>query len=319
MRDIPTEEISHNRARKTISWDLTAPLRSHQNQFHKHMDFHKQPSKVAALVPAWQSASFIQATLDCLSAQTYAHLEIIISVDKCDDSTYEICAAHAHKDSRFSVVRQHERLGYVGNCNFLLSQTDADYALFAFHDDILDSKYIEKLTNILDGRSEVILSYSDVLLTNTDGTQEQWVFNEIEGVHDPVQRGFLMMKGDNKWWVPNRGLFRLEPARRIQGLKRHQAGEFSADWPWLFHMSLLGEFARVPEILCYKYYKPNSLSRSWQFSKRQYYEVHAAIMREIWISDLSSEQRLTLTGPMARWLLQNKPDSESEVNHQYHR
>jgi len=283
------------------------------------MDSHKKPSKVTALVPAWQSAGFIQATLDCLSAQTYAPLEIIISVDKCDDSTYEICAAHAHNDPRFRVIRQQERLGYVGNCNFLLNQANSDYVLFAFHDDILNSAYIEKLVNILDSRPEVVLSYSDVLLTNTDESQEQWIFEEIEGVHDPVQRGFIMMRGDNKWWVPNRGLFRLEPARRIQGLKSHRAGEFSADWPWLFHMSLLGEFARIPETLCYKYYKPDSLSRSWKFSQRQFFEVHAAIMREIWISDLTSEQKLTLTGPMARWLLQNRPDLESEGNHKYQR
>ena len=32
-------------------------------------------------------------------------------------------------------------------------------------------------------------------------------------------------------------------------------GEYSADLPWLLHMSLLGEFVRVPEVLCYKFYE----------------------------------------------------------------
>lgn len=271
------------------------------------MDSSTKSSKVAALVPAWQSAGFIQATLDCLSAQTYTYLEVIISVDECDDSTYEICTAHAHNDSRFRVIRQQKRLGYVGNCNFLLDQADADYVLFAFHDDILKPEYISTLADVLDRRPEVIVSYSDVHLTNTNGSQEQWVFNELEGIHDPVQRGFIMMQGNNRWWVPNRGLFRLNTARQINGLKTHRAGEFSADWPWLFHMSLLGEFARVPQTLCYKYYKPGSLSRSWKFSKRQFYEVYAAIMREIWISNLTSEQKITLAGPVAKWLQDNKP------------
>lgn len=271
------------------------------------------PSKVAALVPAWQSSAFVQATLDCLSAQTYPHLEIIVSVDESTDSTYEICRAHAEKDARFRVILQPQRLGYVGNCNFLLGQADADYVLFAFHDDILKPEYVTRLAEVLDSRPEVVTSFSDVHLTNTNGTQEQWIFTELEGVQDPVQRGLTMMRGDNKWWVPNRGLFRLKEARQINGLKTHRAGEFSSDWPWLFHMSLLGGFARVPETLCYKYYKPGSLSRSWQFSKRQFYEVHAALMREIWISNLTSEQKMTLTGPLARWLIHNKPDPANDT------
>lgn len=276
------------------------------------MQTNPKPSKVAALVPAWQSAEFIQATLDCLSAQTYPHLEVILSVDECTDSTYEICLAHAEKDARFRVIRQSERLGYVGNCNFLLDQANADYVLFAFHDDILKPEYVTLLANVLDSRPEVIMSYSDVHLTNTNGTQEHWIFTELEGIRDPVQRGVVMMSGKNKWWVPNRGLFRLGLARQIHGLKTHHAGEFSSDWPWLFHMSLLGEFARVPQTLCYKYYKPGSLSRSWEFSKRQLYEVYAAIMREIWISNLPTAQKLTLASPLARWIYENNPDLKNQ-------
>jgi len=264
-------------------------------------------STVAALLPAWQSAGFIQGTLDCLSAQTYGNLKVIVSVDQCDDTTHGICLAHASRDPRFQVVQQSQHLGYVGNCNFLLDQSDVDYVLFAFHDDILEPEYITQLAAVLDARPEVVLSYSDVQLTHANGQQEHWVFSELEKVSERVQRGMIMLRGDNKWWVPNRGLFRLSDARRINGLKTHGAGEFSADWPWLFHMSLLGEFARVPQTLCHKYYKPSSLSRSWEFSKRQFFEVRAAAMRELWTSDLTSEEKLMLTGPLANWLIKNIP------------
>lgn len=276
------------------------------------MSSHSKSSKVAALVPAWQSADFIQETLDSLSAQTYSPLQVIVSVDQCDDATYDICVAHAEKDPRFSVIKQENRLGYVGNCNFLLNHSDADYVFFAFHDDILKPTYAEKLAEALDNRPEVVLSYSDLLLTNTDGAQKHCIFTELEGIHDPVQRGFVMMRGDNHWWVPNRGMFRLGAVRQINGLKTHQAGEYSTDWPWLLHMSLIGEFARIPQTLCYKYYKPGSLSRTWESTKRQFYEVRAAMMREIWDSQLTTEARLALAGPLARWLIQNKPQPEKD-------
>ena len=198
----------------------------------------------------------------------------------------------------------------MGNCNFLLDQAETDYVLFAFHDDILAPDYITLLAAVLDAHPEAVLSYSDVLLTHVNGQQEHWKFSDLEGVHERVRRGMIMLQGNNMWWVPNRGLFRLNDARRINGLKTHGAGEFSADWPWLFHMSLLGEFIRVPHTLCHKFYKPGSLSRNWERSKRQKFEVRAATMRELWNSELTSEEKLMITEPLANWLIKNIPSPE---------
>lgn len=264
-------------------------------------------SSVTALLPAWQAAEFIQPTLDSLAAQTYGNFRVLVSVDRCDDATEEICMAQAARDSRFTVVGQAQRLGYVGNCNFLLDRAQADYVLFAFHDDVLALDYVSRLVAVLDARPEVVNCFSDVLLTNVDGSQEHWEFTALEGMTSPVERGANMLKPVKWWWVPNRGLFRLAAARRINGLKTHGAGEFSADWPWLFHMSLLGEFARVPETLCFKYYKPGSLSRSWNFSARQRYEVRAACLRELWNSPLPTADKVTLAAPVIRWLADNDP------------
>ncbi|MGO8756474.1 MAG: glycosyltransferase family 2 protein [Gallionellaceae bacterium] len=271
------------------------------------------PTKVTALLPAYQAAAFIQPTLDSLSQQTHANFDVIISVDVCDDDTHAICVKHAERDSRFRVIQQEQRQGYVGNCNFLLDQADSEYVLFAFHDDILAPGYVEKLSMVLDNRPEVINSYSDVLLTTVAGEREHWIYTGVEGIRDRVQRGMKMLAGVSLWWVPNRGVFRLWEARRIKGLKTHDAGEFSADFPWLFHMSLLGEFARVPETLCFKYYKPGSLSRSWAFTGRQQYEVKAACMREIWISDLTTQEKLKLAAPLITWLIKTYPQVSDEI------
>lgn len=273
-----------------------------------------KPKKISALVPAYQAADFIRATLDSLSAQTYLNFEVIVSVDPCDDDTLGVCLEHARKDARFLVLKQSERLGYVGNCNFLLGQSNADYVLFAFHDDILAPSYIAKLAEVLDQRPEVVMCYSDVLLTAVDGSQEHWIYAELDGLHDRIQRGMKLLAMAGQWWVPNRGLFRREDAARINGLKSHGAGEFAADWPWLFHMSLLGEFVRIPETLCYKFYKPGSLSRSWAYSKQQYYEAGAACMRELWNSELSSDEKLKLAVPLVDWLAKLQALQQRELD-----
>jgi glycosyltransferase involved in cell wall biosynthesis len=263
-----------------------------------------EPTPVTALLPAWQAESFIQETLDCLSAQTYGNFKVIVSVDLCDDGTAERCQAHAATDPRFVVVQQQHRLGYAGNCNALLDLADSPYALFAFHDDILAPAYIEKTAAALDANPNAVISFSDVHLTCTDGSEEHWEFSELEGETDPVRRGLTMLDENHQWWVPNRGLFRLPLVRQIGGVKRHGAGEYSCDWPWLFHMSLLGELVRVPEVLCYKHYQPGSLSRGLRASQDRLLEVYASCLRELWNSSLSTSQKLLIAHPLTNFLHQ---------------
>lgn len=261
------------------------------------------PPRVTALLPAYQAAEFIQATLDSLSALECERLAVFVSVDVCDDDTAQICLDHARKDTRFRVWCQQERQGYVGNCNFLLRQAESEYVFFAFHDDLLHPQYVTKLVALLDAQADAVMAYSDLALTHADGRYEELQFTALDGMVDPVERGKAMLAPVRLWWVPNRGVFRLALARRIGGLKTHGAGEFSADWPWLFHMSLLGHFVRCPEMLCYKFYKPGSLSRTWDFSKRQHYEVGLSCLRELRNSDLSVGGKLRAAVPLFRRLV----------------
>lgn len=273
----------------------------------------RKASSVTALVPAYQAAEFIQPTLDSLSAQTHPEFRVMISVDQCDDDTYAICQAHCGQDERFSVTRQDRRLGYVGNCNYLLERAESDHVLFAFHDDTLAPTYVQKLSAVLDARSEAVMCFSDVLRTAVDGSQDHWVYTELEGVRDRMERGRRLLLRAGKWWTPNRGVFRRREAGRIGGLKTHGAGEFSADWPWLFHMSLLGEFVRVPETLCHKFYMPGSLSRGWEFSAKQHYEVCAACMRELWNSGLTTDEKLDLGRILMDWMGQTRAQLRREL------
>jgi len=250
------------------------------------------------LLPAYQAAEFIQLTLDSISSQTSTDFEAIVSVDASDDSTLDICLKHAARDARFKVFRQASRLGYVGNCNFLLSKSDADLAMFAFHDDILAPAYVEKLAAALGNSLHAALSYSDLEVTNTDGTREQWSFSALEGISDRVVRGVKMLGLPRGWWVPNRGMFRMSSARKVGGLKTHASGEFSTDWPWLFHLALTGGFVRIEETLCFKYYKAGSLSRKWKFTAAQWFDVGCACMREIWNSDLTGDEKMRLAQPL---------------------
>ena len=96
------------------------------------------------------------------------------------------------------------------------------------------------------------------------------------------------------WWIPNRGLFRADAGKRVGGVRRHPGGEYSADWPWLLHLALLGEFVRVPEPLVRKEWRKEGLSHSWRGTLRQKLGVTYSCMREVHRAGLRAGEELAL-------------------------
>lgn len=255
------------------------------------------PPRVVALVPAWNAASFIQRTLDALSAQTYPQLRMLVSVDLSTDATVEICRRHAALDSRVRVICQRQRLGFVGNTSALLREARGDYFFWAWHDDVVLPDYVSRLVPVMESSPAIASAFTDIELHRLDGRVATLTYTELEGVTDPVERAKRVLWIPENWWLPHRGLFRPDNARRIGGFKRHWGGDYKSDWPWAVHMAILGEHVRVPDVLCRKFIKVTSLSASWQRNRRANLAATMSCAREVRRSNLPirAKARLHLT------------------------
>lgn len=257
-------------------------------------------TRVVACMPAWNAERFIQPTLDSLVAQTYPHLRVLISDDASTDRTAAICERLAASDARVRVVRQPRRLGWVGNSNFLLdaAQPEGEYAFFAFHDDPVQPTYVERLAEALDRHRHAVLAFSDIL---SRGAAESYV--ELEGISDRQERARRVLRMQGPWWIPNRGLFRLEAARAVGGMRRHLAGEYKADWPWLVALAMRGEFVRVPAPLIHKVWRDESLSAVWNRRLRLWPSaaVLLACAREVRRASPLLGEQLVLYGELVRF------------------
>jgi glycosyltransferase involved in cell wall biosynthesis len=217
---------------------------------------------IIACVPAWNAEDFIERTLNSLAAQTYPNFQVLISVDSSTDSTVDLCTRFAATDERFKVITQSRRLGWIGNVNELLQRADARYCVFAFHDDVLEPTFLSELAAALQANPAAVLAFSDVDRTYLDGSMD--VVSYCNPYSDPLARTQSILRMEGEWWVPHRGLFHTSIGKKIGGLRKHLAGEFSADQPWLVHLSLYGAFVRVPKVLCHKHFVKSSLSLSWK-------------------------------------------------------
>jgi glycosyltransferase involved in cell wall biosynthesis len=228
--------------------------------------------RVVACMPTWNAETFVDETLASLAAQTYPNLEILVSDDASADGTPAICERYAAIDPRFRVMRQSTRHGWFGNVNLLLDAARGDYCFFAFHDDPLQPTYVARLVEALQQRPSAVLAFSD--MRSFDRVDS---YCELDGVSDRVERARRLIRRRGRWWIPNRGLFRLEAARRIGGMRRHLAGEYQADHPWLLRLALLGEFTRVPEPLSRKAYRDDAVSAKWD-RKRSIWKSTAVLL-----------------------------------------
>lgn len=252
---------------------------------------------VTAILPSWNAEAFIRETLACLDAQTWPALEVLVGDDASTDGTPEILRAWAEGRPGVTLILRDRNLGWVGNCNDLMARARGEYLFFAFHDDLIEPTYVEKLVGALEADPGASLAFSKMRWVQLDGS---------EGVVDgkgtgrqgtPYRRAARMISFWADWWTPNRGVFRASAYRRIGGMKRNAAGEFSADFPWLLHLAIIGRFVLVPEVLCTKVMRKQSLSLRWKHTPEQLRARNWSAAREVAASDLSFRRKVGL------WLL----------------
>lgn len=253
---------------------------------------------VSALVPTYNGGAFIQRTLDSLAAQTWPELEIIIGDDCSTDDTVAVVQRFASSHPNVRVLERESNLGWLRNTNDLMSRASGELMFFAFHDDVVGPPYVERLVQALAEHPEAVLAFSDLELIDVDGNRTIRRFDDLSGHPTALDRGFVMGHRPENWWVPNRGVFRAEAYRRIGGIHPNEAGEYSADWPWLLHLALLGDLVRVPDVLCHKYFKPGSLSKQWPHDPQQQEALRRAGRREIWMSSIPWAHRLVLASAL---------------------
>jgi glycosyltransferase involved in cell wall biosynthesis len=236
--------------------------------------------RVVALLPAWQSAQYIEPTLASLASQSFSSFEILISVDRSTDGTADICRRFAECRENVRVVVQKRRLGWIENVNWLLANADGDYFLFASDDDLLAPDYVEKLVGALEADGRAVLAFSDVEAVEADGRTSILRFLALEGSDTAFERANRIIRRPSNWYLPYHGVFRAA-AEGVGGLERHRLGEFAADWPWVLNMALVGKIVRVPEVLYRKRRRPASLSFGWSYSQSNWLAAAASCARVI--------------------------------------
>ncbi|MEZ5833763.1 MAG: glycosyltransferase family A protein [Dongiaceae bacterium] len=124
---------------------------------------------VSVVVPAFNAAQTIQETLESISKQTYANLEVIVVDDGSTDDTVAIARQHGGGDLRFRVVVQRNQ-GVAAARNAGIRASKADFVAFVDADDLWHpTKIAKQLDVLLSSDADTALVYSPFRLIDAEG------------------------------------------------------------------------------------------------------------------------------------------------------
>ncbi|WP_300485949.1 glycosyltransferase family 2 protein [Flavobacterium sp.] len=147
---------------------------------------------VSVIIPTYNRADLIGATLDSMIAQTYQDWECIVVDDGSTDNTEEILSAYSNKDSRFYYYKRPDNRTKGANAcrNYGFEKSKGAYIKWFDSDDILYSDFLEKQVRILEEDKE--LDFCACLAEDfTEGSPIKTVFRANRTPKEDVLTAYL--------------------------------------------------------------------------------------------------------------------------------
>lgn len=118
---------------------------------------------VSVGIPTYNRPEGLRRTLNCITSQTYANIEIIVS-DNCSDNenVSKVIDEFRTRDNRIIGIKQTRNIGAFNNFKFVLQKSSGTYFMWAADDDFWERNFIEELVCAIGDRSASFCNYSSI-------------------------------------------------------------------------------------------------------------------------------------------------------------
>lgn len=208
-------------------------------------------------IPIYRGKPFLEESLTSVQNQTHPEIEVIMSLDGPDPECEEICQKFL-SDSRFRLVVQPSRLGWMNHANWLMSQVQTEFWHLQEQDDVIDPIFLETLAEHTRAHPNAAAVFGDL---RTFGNFEiQIRMSSVIG--DAVTRQLKLIYEHFQGVAPL-GLIRTEALRLSGGLQGNEYDNFAADTALMAGLARWGELHRLPLELYRKRVHAESTHATW--------------------------------------------------------
>jgi len=201
---------------------------------------------VSIVIPAYNNADYLDDTMQCVLAQTYTNLEIIVSDHASTDATASVMQAYVG-DSRVTLLTTEGGGGALRNWNRVSKEATGEFIKLVCGDDLLDPTIVEKQVAAMLAEPGAVLAASPRDIVDANGTPviRNRGLAGLTGVHEgsaAIRK--TIMAGTNIFGEPGCVLMRRSALEK--------AGWWDSRWPYLIdetsyaNVLLQGKFVGVP-------------------------------------------------------------------------
>lgn len=205
---------------------------------------------VSIITTTYNHEKFIGQCIESVLAQSYPHWEQIIIDDGSTDRTREVVAQY--EDERIKYIRQ-ENVGIWRldeTCNKALQLSQGKLIAFLDGDDFWPPYKLGRQVPVFD-RQEVVLSWGRLAFTNSEGETILIYPKNLKWFKNRAKKEVIRKLLLENFVKASTAMCRKDALLSIGGFKQPEGVPY-VDYPTWLELSLVGEFAPVDEMLCYR-------------------------------------------------------------------
>lgn len=207
----------------------------------------RHPPRVSIALPVYNGERYLAQTIECLLAQDYQDVELLISDNASTDSTPQIALGYVRSDKRVTYVRNKRNLGVHPNFNAAFHRARGRYFKWAAHDDLYAPDFLSRCVAVLERDDSIALCFTRFRAIDQDGVfigEQQWTMNLL--AERPHQR-FRQLVAKGRGHSALFGVIRTAMLRKTRLLAHY----WGADRALLAELSLHGRFYEISDPLFY--------------------------------------------------------------------
>lgn len=169
-----------------------------------------QKVQISVIIPVYNAEKYIRETLGYIQKQTMTDIEVLCINDASTDSSSQIIAAIAKKDSRIRMIENEVNQGAGVSRNIGLKKAKGAYVCFLDADDVYESDLLEKEFDAIKRNK------ADIAVVEATNFTDGQAIPNMENIGDKRIEACYCMKdtGENlltKWrWAPWNKMYRRE-------------------------------------------------------------------------------------------------------------
>jgi len=203
---------------------------------------------VSIVTPAYNRASYLEETIQCVLTQDYQHIEYIVLDDGSTDNTREVLEKYAGR----LIWETHQNMGETKTVNKGLQMARGDIVAVINSDDPLLPRAVSTAVAFMQRHPNILVAYPDWARIDHDS-------RVIEFVRVPEYDYLYMLRFHQ--CIVGSGAFIRRKAFELAGM-RDPDFKYVADFEYWLRLGLYGPFARIPETLATFRVHPESTSVS---------------------------------------------------------